>query len=132
MRKTLIWLAAALTLFTAGARAQQSAFEQSEWVGKLESPEIIIDPAKWPKVVGEAPQLAALVKDGKLPPVAQRVPTEPLVLKPLHSIGTYGGTWRRGFLGRGDGENGNRIRAADKLLYWNAAGTEIAPSVAKG
>jgi peptide/nickel transport system substrate-binding protein len=132
MRKTLIWLAASLTLFSAGARAQQSAFEQSELVGKLESPEIITDPAKWPKVVGEAPQLAALVKEGKLPPVALRVPTEPLVLKPLHSIGTYGGTWRRGFLGRGDGENGNRIRAADKLLFWNAAGTEVAPSVAKG
>ena len=132
MRKTPIWLAAAFALFAAGANAQNSAFEQSGLVGKLEAPDIITDPAKWPKPVGEAPQLAARVKEGKLPPVAERVPSEPLVLKPLHSIGRYGGTWRRGFLGRGDGENGNRIRAADKLLYWDASGTKIVPSVAKG
>ncbi len=132
MRKTPIWLAAAFALLAAGANAQNSAFEQSGLVGKLEAPDIITDPAKWPKPVGEAPQLAARVKEGKLPPVAERVPSEPLVLKPLHSIGRYGGTWRRGFLGRGDGENGNRIRAADKLLYWDASGTKIVPSVAKG
>src|SRR5476651_76600 len=132
MRRILFLLAAAVALFVTAAPAQQSAFEQSGLVGKLESPEIITDPAKWPKVVGEAPQLAALVKEGKLPPVAQRVPLEPMVLKPLHSIGTYGGTWRRGFLGRGDQENGNRIRSGDKLLFWDATGTVIMPSVAKG
>ena len=132
MRKSLFLLVAALTLFVTGTHAEQSAYEQSGLVGKLESPEIITDPAMWPKVVGEAPQLAALVKEGKLPPVAQRVPLEPLVLKPLHSIGVYGGTWRRGFLGRGDQENGNRVRSGDKLLFWDAAGTVIKPSVAKG
>ena len=133
MRKILVSLAvAALTLFVTGAQAQQSAYEQSGLVGKLEAPEIVTDPAKWPKVVGEAPQLAALVKAGKLPPVSDRVPAEPLVLKPLRSVGVYGGTWRRGFLGRGDQENGNRIRSGDKLLFWDATGTVIAPSVAKG
>jgi peptide/nickel transport system substrate-binding protein len=132
MRKTLILLVLTLSLFVTGAKAQQSAYEQSGLVGKLEAPEMITDPAKWPKVVGEAPQLAALVKEGKLPPVAQRVPLEPLVLKPLRSVGTYGGMWRRGFLGRGDQENGNRIRSGDKLLFWDATGTVIMPSVAKG
>ena len=39
--------------------------------------------------------LAELVKAGKLPPVEQRVAQEPLVIKPLHEIGKYGGTWRR-------------------------------------
>ena len=132
MRKTLIWTAAFLALFVSDTRAQQSAFEQSGLVGKLEAPLIITDPAQWPKVTGEAPQLAALVKEGKLPPVAERVGQEPLVLKPLRSVGRYGGIWRRGFLGRGDGENGNRIRSGDKLLFWDASGTEIIPSVAKG
>ena len=61
--------------------------------------------------------LAELVKAGKLPPVEQRVPEEPLVIKPLHEIGKYGGTWRRGFTGPGDDENGNRIMGADKLLF---------------
>ena len=132
MRKTLIWTTAFLALFVSDTRAQQSAFEQSGLVGKLEAPLIITDPAQWPKVTGEAPQLAALVKEGKLPPVAERVGQEPLVLKPLRSVGRYGGIWRRGFLGRGDGENGNRIRSGDKLLFWDASGTEIIPSVAKG
>ena len=40
--------------------------------------------------------------------------------------------WRRGFLGPGDRENGNRVRSGDKLLFWDATGTKIVPSVAKG
>lgn len=39
----------------------------------------------------EAPELAALVKAGKLPPVEKRLPEEPLVLKPFEEIGQYGG-----------------------------------------
>ena len=50
---------------------------------KLEGPELILDPAKWPKKFSEAPMLAELVKQGKLPPVEQRVPQEPLVIKPV-------------------------------------------------
>ena len=75
--------------------------------------------------------LAEQVKAGKLPPVEQRVPEEPMVLKPVHEIGKYGGTWRRGFTGPGDVENGNRINASDKPLFWDYTGTQIVPSVAK-
>ena len=123
----------ALTLLLAGAAsAQQPDLSKSGLVGTLENPTIITDPAQWPKQFHEAPALAALVKAGKLPPVEQRLPQEPLVLKPLRSVGKYGGTWRRGFLGPGDSENGNRIRAADKLLFWDMSGTKIMPNVAKG
>ena len=100
-------------------------------IGKLEGPEYILDPAKWPKKFGEAPMLADLVKQGKLPPVDQRVPEEPMVIKPVHSIGRYGGTWRRGFTGPGDGENGNRIVSTDKILFWDYTGTKIVPCVAR-
>ena len=75
--------------------------------------------------------LAELVKQGKLPPVTERVPKEPLVVKPVHEIGQYGGTWRRGFTGPGDGENGNRIVSADKLLFWDYTGTQVRPCVAR-
>ncbi len=131
MRMTKPWIAMSLAMGLSTAHAQNN-FEQSGLVGQLEGPMIVADPAQWPKTFHEAPALTALVKAGKLPPVEQRVPAEPMVLKPLHSIGTYGGIWRRGFLGPGDGENGNRIRAGDKLLFWDKTGTEIAPSVAKG
>ena len=65
------------------------------------------------------------------PPVEKRIPEEPMVVKPLHAIGKYGGTWRRGFTGPGDGENGNRIVSTDKILFWDYTGTKIVPSVAK-
>ena len=80
----------------------------SQLIGKLEGPTIQPE-AKRPAKLGEAPMLAELVKAGKLPPVEQRVPDEPLVIKPLESIGKYGGIWRRAFTGPGDSENGNRI-----------------------
>ncbi len=41
---------------------------------------------------GEAPMLAERVANGELPPVEERLPTNPLVQEPLHSIGQYGGT----------------------------------------
>jgi peptide/nickel transport system substrate-binding protein len=42
----------------------------------------------------EAPMLADLVKAGKLPPVEQRLPAEPLAVKPTNKIGKYGGMLR--------------------------------------
>src|SRR4051794_21162334 len=129
MRSILIVLA---TLLSGAAFAQPSDLSKSGLVGQLESPTIITDTAQWPKKFGGAPALAELAKAGKLPPVEQRLPQEPMVLKPLRSVGKYGGTWRRGFLGPGDSENGNRVRASDKLLFWDVTGTTITPNVAKG
>jgi peptide/nickel transport system substrate-binding protein len=67
--------------------------------------------------------LAELVKAGKLPPVAERLPerADLMVVKPLKEIGTYGGRWRRGFTGPADNENGNRICSTDKLLMTTPA-----------
>ena len=122
-------------LVSAGATAalaqSGSSLSQSGLVGKLEGAELISDPAAVPKQFKEAPQLAELVKQGKLPPVQDRIPQEPLVVKPVKETGKYGGTWRRGFTGPGDVENGNRINASDKLLFWDYTGTKIVPSVAK-
>lgn len=125
-------LIALTVLASSAAVAQQPDLSQSGLVGKLENPTIVTDPAQWPKKFGEAPALTELVKAGKLPPVEQRLPQEPMVIKPLRSVGKYGGTWRRGFLGPGDSENGNRVRASDKLLFWDVNGTRVVPNVAKG
>ena len=43
----------------------------------------------------EAPMLADLVKAGKLPPVDERLPEEPLVMVGMEGIGNLGGTMRR-------------------------------------
>ncbi|MCW3476771.1 ABC transporter substrate-binding protein [Limobrevibacterium gyesilva] len=111
------------------AQAVSGQFAQSGLVGALQGP---TQANTVPASFKEAPQLAELVKQGKLPPVAQRIPAEPMVLKPLESAGRYGGTWRRAFIGPSDGENGNRINASDKLLFWDYNGNKIVPSVAKG
>jgi peptide/nickel transport system substrate-binding protein len=96
--------------------------------GKIQGVEIVTTrPAKY----NEAPMLAQLVKEGKLPPVEQRLPEEPLVYKPVHEIGKYGGTWRAGFTGPADGQNIDRI-VHDHLIYWDTAVTKVVPHIAKG
>ena len=41
--------------------------------------------------LSEAPMLAQQVSSGTLPPVAERVPDEPLIVVPIEQIGSYGG-----------------------------------------
>ena len=50
----------------------------------------------------QAPMLDDMVASGDLPPVADRLPANPLVVEPIESIGEYGGTWRRAFRGVAD------------------------------
>ena len=50
----------------------------------------------------EAPALAALVGQGKLPKVADRLPSNPDVVKPVSAIGTYGGVLRTAVRGDAD------------------------------
>src|SRR5215475_14306286 len=100
-------------------------------IGKLEGAEVVTDPALVPKNFKEAPQLAELVKAGKLPPVQERISQDPLVVKPLREIGKYGGTWRRGFTGPFDTSNGHRVAQNDKLLYFDYTGTRLVPNIAR-
>ena len=74
-------------------------------IGTIEGPDIITDASQYPSEFHQAPMLDALVKDGKLPAVADRLPQREdlLVIKPLKEIGKYGGTWHRGFTGPADG-----------------------------
>jgi len=139
MRKTgksWCWLAVALCVLAVsgwmGGHAVAAGPAGSELMGKLEGPEVVTDTAKFPKSFKEAPQLAELVKAGKLPPVQERVSQDPLVIKPVHEIGKYGGTWRRGFSGPADFWNGYRCCGHDKILFWDYTGNKIAPNVAKG
>ena len=118
------------TVLAAGALAQMA---KSGLIGKLEGPEVVTDSAKFPKTLNEAPQLAALVKAGKLPPVAERVGQDPLVIKPLREIGRYGGTWRAGFTGPADFWNGFRCCSGpDHLMFWDYTGDKVMPNLARG
>jgi peptide/nickel transport system substrate-binding protein len=118
-------------VFPPGASAQTMKLG-ANLIGKLEGPELITDPAQFPKTFKEAPALAELVKAGKLPPVQERIGQDPLVVKPLREIGKYGGTWRRGFTGPFDTSNGHRVAQNDKLLYYDYTGTKVVPNIARG
>ncbi len=85
--------------------------------------------AWYPK--GEAPILKELIAEGKLPPLNERVPTEPLVLEGVDHVHNYGGTWMR--LGSNASEVycvANRLGYAH-IVRWSPMGKPIVPHVAK-
>src|SRR5436190_22428624 len=67
----------------------------------------------------EAPMLADLVKAGKLPPVEQRVPSSPRVIKPNESVGQFGGVWHRAYSGLSDYVGPGKLMEA-YLIKWDA------------
>jgi ABC-type transport system substrate-binding protein len=79
----------------------------------------------------EAPALAAQVKDGKLPPLAQRLPKTPMVIKPHERVGSYCGTWRSALRGTGDSSYLHRLVAYDSLVRWDAEAKNFVPNVAE-
>jgi len=78
----------------------------------------------------EAPMLAELVKAGKLPPLDQRLPEEPMVIKPVEEVGKYGGTWHRFATAPDDNTLGSRL-TYEMLLRYDALGAELTPNVVK-
>lgn len=78
----------------------------------------------------ESPLLAELVQAGKLPPVDQRLPKNPLVVETVESIGKYGGVWRRGFLGPSDFNNYVRV-VYDALVRFAPDGSKVIPHYAE-
>jgi peptide/nickel transport system substrate-binding protein len=99
----------------------------------IEGATVITDPAQFPAKLSEAPEFAQLVAAGKLPPVAERIGRDPLVIKPLHSIGKYGGELRRGYVGVGDHQNGRRFAAGpDTLFYFDHEMNKLVPNIARG
>jgi peptide/nickel transport system substrate-binding protein len=77
----------------------------------------------------EAPALVKLAADGKLPPLASRLPANPLVVK-VEKIGTYGGTLRRGLRGSADHNGILKIIGNQSLVRWNLEFTQVLPNVA--
>lgn len=83
----------------------------------------------WPKV--EPPVLAGHVAAGTLPPVAERVGPEPIVMAGPEGQGEYGGTWHR--LANSVEDVGTiqwRLSYAN-LVRWSPEGYPIVPHLAK-
>ncbi len=91
-------------------------------------PEQIFDAI--PAEFHEAPALAELVAAGELPPVAERLPAEPMVLKPSEGIGVYGGSLNGAFTGPADHQNAERM-LKNHMIFWDTGMTEVQPHIAK-
>lgn len=78
----------------------------------------------------EAPELAELVKAGKLPPVEERLPENPMVLQPTEKTGKYGGDWRTALVG-GHVVNVARQQGYENLLRWTPDWNGVMPNVAE-
>jgi peptide/nickel transport system substrate-binding protein len=91
----------------------------------------------WPDIVetipttfNEIPSLEAAIASGDLPPVAERLPLEPLVVEPSEMIGEHGGTLRGAFTGPGDRQNIERWNN-DYGIFWDTGATELRPRIFK-
>lgn len=87
--------------------------------------------AQAPYVGKEAPELAALVAAGRLPPLSERLPREPFVVEAVEESGRYGGDWRQVHLGAPDRMQ-NVYLMQEHLGRWDRAHSRVVPSVAKG
>lgn len=69
------------------------------------------EPAAPPSQYNEAPMLKEMVENGLLPPIDERLPSDPMVVLPVESVGEYGGAWHRAFQGVKD------FHALGRLIY---------------
>lgn len=83
-----------------------------------------------PSTSKEAPMLAELVAAGSLPPVEERLPPTPVMLEPVESAGTYGGTLR---MVAGDDNLGwLRMTVGNEgLVKWERDVSGVRPNVLK-
>ena len=79
----------------------------------------------------EAPALAALVKDGKLPALADRMPKVPRVIDPIDRIGVYGGDWNTAVLGPSDTAWLYRTIGYEHLMNWDVGWRKPIPNIAE-
>ncbi|MEO3753122.1 ABC transporter substrate-binding protein [Streptomyces sp. B6B3] len=82
----------------------------------------------------EAPSLKDRVDAGDLPPVAERLPDNPLVVEPLDRVGVYGGSWHSAMLTQEDMSWLRYSMGYEPLVRWarewgGTAGTEMLPNV---
>ncbi|CAA9587245.1 MAG: hypothetical protein AVDCRST_MAG86-3969 [uncultured Truepera sp.] len=140
-------LAVVLSLVALGAAQEAEPDPARSLSGKLELSDIVEYRAF--DSYQEAPELAAMVEAGELPPVAERLPKEPRVLKSagmVDGMGVYGGVWRDtfavptvsynwGVAGQTQGYFGINEMVQEPLVdlfpMWMMAQPEPAPRLAK-
>ncbi len=94
--------------------------------------EKVVEVTVAPEDVKESPDLYAQVAQGKLAPVAERMPTDVRVVNVVEEIGQYGGTWRRVAVGPGDVGSWRHRLSYDCPLRYESDAATIVPHLFKG
>lgn len=84
-----------------------------------------------PSPVADPPMLAELVKAGKLPPLKDRLPEEPLIVEPISDLGEYGGTMYSAIRGASEEAYLRTSTWYDHLVKWAREGSQVLPNVPK-
>lgn len=79
----------------------------------------------------EAPALSALVAQGKLPALEQRLPAQPEVVTPTDKVGRYGGVLRSAIRGDSDHNAILRLVGNQGLTRWSADYSKVLPNLAE-
>ena len=79
----------------------------------------------------ESPFLQAEVDAGTLPPVADRLPANPLVITPLERAGQQGGDWRHALVGGGSFSMLVRYKCYEPLVRFNPDWSGVVENVAE-
>lgn len=79
----------------------------------------------------ESAFLQAQVDGGTLPPVAERMPTNPLVIKPLDRAGQQGGDWKHALVGGGSLSMLVRYQGYEPLVRFNPDWSGLVENVAE-
>jgi peptide/nickel transport system substrate-binding protein len=79
----------------------------------------------------EAPTLAELVEQGKLPPLKDRLPENPLVVDPVERTGVHGGTWHTALVGSDDSAWMERLQHYGGLVRYSRDWSSVVPDVAE-
>lgn len=79
----------------------------------------------------EAPMLSAMVKQGKLPKLADRLPKTPAAVKPLEQAGLYGGTLRRAVTSPTSLIDGYQETGHAGLVEWAQNEIKVVPGLAE-
>jgi len=75
--------------------------------------------------------LDPLVAEGKLPPVAERVGSDPMVITPVDGVRTYGGDLRQVYTGAGDESWLLTYYTYEPLMRWNKEANGAVPNIAE-
>lgn len=122
--------ATSVSLGAAGAQSTATAVAAPRSTETASARYFVDEPIKLPAHYQEAPELARLVEQGKLPPVKERLPEHPAVVEPVDQIGQYGGDFRKLASASTDVQMGFRL-GYEPLVRWDRSGQNVIPGIAE-